>query len=65
MTLSYFGNTQETIAFAIDEILAELRELHAAMMGSLAEQFTDAEFYALEDKIADLSAVGRSMGLRV
>ncbi|WP_299898679.1 hypothetical protein [uncultured Ruegeria sp.] len=65
MTLNHFANTQEAIKFAIDGTLADLRELHASMVGSLADQYTDAEFYALEDKIDDLKAVGRSMGLKV
>ncbi|MCA0906059.1 hypothetical protein LCM27_06575 [Ruegeria marisrubri] len=63
MTLTHFANTQDAIAFAIDEKIADLREEHAAAVGSLADQYTDDEFYALENKIDDLLTVARSMGL--
>ncbi|QFT72170.1 hypothetical protein [Ruegeria sp. THAF33] len=65
MTMTHFANTQDAIAFAIDEKIADLREEHAAAMGSLADQYTDEEFHALEGRITDLETVGRSMGLKV
>jgi hypothetical protein len=65
MTTKYFDNQQAVIKFAVDETLASLREDHAAMMGTRASDFSDDEFHEVEDKIADLKAVGRSMGLRV
>lgn len=65
MTLTHFANTQDAIAFAIDEKIADLREEHAVAVGSRADQYTDDEFHALVNKIDDLKTVGRSVGLRV
>ncbi|QFT74017.1 hypothetical protein [Ruegeria sp. THAF33] len=65
MTLNHFANTEEALKFALDEKIADLRKEHAAAMGSLADQYNDEEFHALEDKIDDLKVVGRSMGLKV
>jgi hypothetical protein len=55
--LKHFESTQAVIKTALEEYLENLREDHAAAIGSHGEHVSDQQLAAIEDRMRDLEKV--------
>jgi len=63
MELNHFETPQAVLEYITGNILWNLREDRAAMMGSQAEHYSDEEFAEVEDMIADIEAVAPALSV--